>query len=214
MGFVVRASGGGDFAQHPAGVFAARCTRIIDLGTQNEDFQGKPKKSHKVIFFFETTELMPDGEMAGKPFLVNKEYTASLGEKATLRKDLESWRGRKFSDPELEGFDIKNVLGKPVMLNIVEYQKRNGGNGVKISAMMPLPAGMSANAAVGDLILFSLYDDEGNVKPLDTATYEKLSKFWQGKIAQSEEWIEATGGKPKAPATAGGFDDMDDDIPF
>ena len=43
---------------------------------------------------------MPDG----KPFLVRRRYTASLHEKSALRKDLESWRGRAFTNVELDGF--------------------------------------------------------------------------------------------------------------
>lgn len=213
--FVIKESGGNsNFENHPAGVVSARCTRIIDLGTQKDEYQGELKNLHKVVFFFETQTLMESGEFAGKPFLVNKEFTVSLGEKATLRKALESWRGRKFTPQELEGFDIKNVLGKPLMLNIVEYTKKNGASGTKIDSMMPLPNGMTANKAVGDLILFSFRADDGSIKPLDTENYEKISNFWQKKIATSPEFIQATQGSPKKASAPPAGDDMDDDVPF
>src|SRR4051812_45284681 len=94
---IVSGNTGKDFTIHPAGVTAARCTRIIDLGTQDGEYKGKAKKIHKIMFAFESAVLMGDdeGEYAGKPFLITTRYTASLGEKALMRKDLESWRGRK-----------------------------------------------------------------------------------------------------------------------
>ena len=214
MAFVIKDSGGGDFEGHPAGVFASRCIRIVDLGTQDETFEGKPKKQRKVIFFFETSEMMTQGELAGKPFIMNREFSVSLGEKATLRKCLESWRGRKFTQVELDGFDIVNVINKPLMLNIVAYTKGNKKEGVKIDAMMPLPGGMSAAKAVSEMFHFSLYDDTGEcVKPLDTENYRKLGKFWQGKIAESPEYKQAVSGI-KAEQMAGDMADMEDEIPF
>ena len=214
MAFVIKDNGGGDFEAHPVGVFASRCIRIVDLGTQDETFEGKPKKQRKVLFFFETSELMTQGELAGKPFVMNREFSVSLGEKATLRKCLESWRGRKFTPVELEGFDIVNVINKPLMLNIVAYTKSNKKEGVKIDSMMPLPGGMSAAKAVSDMFYFSLYDDTGeNVKPLDTENYKKLGKYWQEKIALSPEYKQAIGGI-KAEQKADNLADMEDDIPF
>lgn len=214
MAFIVKESGGGDFEPHPAGVFASRCIRVVDLGTQDEVFEGKPKKQRKVLFFFETSELMTDGELAGKPFIMNREFSVSLGEKATLRKCLESWRGRKFTPAELDGFDITTVIGKPLMLNIIEYTKQNKKPGVKIDSLMPLPAGMPANKAVSEMFYFSLYDDSGeNVKPLDEGSFKKLGKYWQGKIQASPEYKVAIGGIA-AEQRADDMADTDEEMPF
>ncbi|MHA1379626.1 MAG: hypothetical protein ACTSRG_14730 [Candidatus Helarchaeota archaeon] len=43
----------------------------------------------------------------------------SLHAKATMRKFLESWRGKKFTKEELEGFDLQKILGKPCQLQII-----------------------------------------------------------------------------------------------
>jgi hypothetical protein len=214
MAFIIKDSGGTDYEQHPSGVFPARCIRIIDLGTQDESFEGKAKKLRKLVFFFETSELLTEGDFAGQPFMLNREFTASLGEKATLRKSLESWRGRKFTEQEVAGFDINAVLGKPLMLNVVEYKRQNGKSGTKIDSMMPLPSGMVANKAVGEVFFFNLYDDEGNVKPLDTEAYKKLSEFWQKKIALSPEYKQATSGAGESQQSNSGDDPGSDDIPF
>jgi len=42
--------------------------------------------------------------------MISKRYTMSLGEQSTLRKDLESWRGKKFTPEELQGFDLNACI--------------------------------------------------------------------------------------------------------
>lgn len=209
---IVSGKGGGkDFAIHPAGVFAARCTRIIDLGTHDGEWKGKAKKQHKIVFCFESAELMDDdaGEFAGKPFLVIQRYTASLSDKALMRKDLESWRGRKFTPAEIDAFDLHNVLGKACMLNMVHSDPApNGKVYSNAAAIMPLPAGMTAPKAVGDLVFFSLGE-------FDQSVYDSLSDYYKGEIAKSDEYKALTSSKPKAPVktpVAAGIED--DDIPF
>ena len=54
-----------------------------------------------------------------KDGLIAKEYTVSLNEKANLRKDLESWRGKEIQPTELEGFDMTNLLGVQCTLQIM-----------------------------------------------------------------------------------------------
>ena len=56
-------------------------------------------------------ELKADGigeaeDDNGRRFQLRKDYKNSLHEKAGLRKDLEAWRGRRFTDAELAGFDL------------------------------------------------------------------------------------------------------------
>ena len=61
------------------------------------------------------------GEM--KPRAISETYTNSLGEKANLRKMLENWRGRAFTQEEMDGFDLRNVLGKACMISVVHGTK-------------------------------------------------------------------------------------------
>jgi hypothetical protein len=80
----------------PAGTYPARCILVADLGTQETDYQGETKHAHKVLLQFEICddEIRRDD---GEAFILSKRYTASLHEKASLRKDLASWRGRDFT---------------------------------------------------------------------------------------------------------------------
>jgi hypothetical protein len=66
--------------------------------------------------------------------MVSKFYTLSLSDKANLRKDLESWRGKQFTDAELEGFELKNLVGANCYLNLVETDKGKR----KIASIMPI----------------------------------------------------------------------------
>lgn len=91
------------------GIFDGVCSKIIDLGTQySEIFKNS---AHKIRIFWEivgeTIEI--NGEQM--PRLVSKEFTLSLNEKSKLRQALQSWRGKAFTAEELQGFDLKKVLG-------------------------------------------------------------------------------------------------------
>ena len=123
MALTAKSSGGGDFDIAPAGNHVAICYGVVDLGEHEQEWQGKVSLKHRVRISWELCdELMSDG----RPFSISKEYTLSLNEKATLRHDLESWRGRPFTDAELAGFDIFVLLGKPCMVNVVHKPKRDG----------------------------------------------------------------------------------------
>ena len=115
-------SGSTDFKLPPPGSFLARLYRIIDIGTQTTEWMGKKKMQRKIICMFELhgedNEGNPLAMDDGKPLVVSKRYTLSLDEKATLRKDLEAWRGKEFTQAELDGFNLEVLLGKFCMVAI------------------------------------------------------------------------------------------------
>jgi hypothetical protein len=123
----------------PAGTWAAVCVDVVDLGMLKVSFGGKDKTQHKIRIVWQIAEVRPDN----KPFDVSKRYTLSLHEKAGLRKDLESWRGRPFSQQELEGFDVETVLNVPCLLNVME-QKKGTDTYANVTAIMRLPKEMEA----------------------------------------------------------------------
>lgn len=195
-------NGGGDYEQPPVGTTVGRCVKIIDIGTQRGEYQGKATARRQNIIGWELpNELMTEGDYAGKPFTVSKFYTASLGEKANLRKDLENWRGRAFTEQELQGFDAKNILGKACMLSLTANEKGK----VKVTGVMALPKGMTVPDQVSPTVFFSL--DE-----FDPQVFESLSDGIKKMIMASPEYRTATTqGQQK---NGGAFDDMSDDIPF
>jgi len=152
MAIVAKASGGGTFIPCPAGNQLAVCVDIVDHGLVKSDFykndDGTDKWQHKVSIVWESSELMANG----RPFLINKKYTLSLGEKATLRHDLESWRGRPFTEDELSGFDVENVIGVSALLNIVHKSGSKGGTFANVASVSPLMRGMQKLVPSGDYV--------------------------------------------------------------
>jgi len=195
-------NGGGDFEQPPVGTHVARCVKLIDLGTQKGEWQGKATFKRQVVIGWELPNaLLTEGDSAGKPFVVSKFYTQSLSEKSNLRADLKNWRGRDFTQEELAGFDAKNILGKPCMLSLTENDKGK----VRVTGVMALPNGMDVSPQINDSIFFSLSE-------FDQAVFDSLSNGFKAMIEVSPEYQAIN--NPDKVAAKGGFDDFDDDIPF
>jgi len=95
------------------------------------------EEQHKLVILFETEAQRTQGDWAGNRFVISKTYTASLNEKATLSKDLESWRGRAFTAEERAGFDLETVIGKPCTLNLIEKTTQKGKVMVVIGSILP-----------------------------------------------------------------------------
>ena len=195
--------GGSDFQTVDAGVYMARCYKLIDLGTQEGEFEGKPTSKREVVLGWEfPTELMDDG----KPFVTSAFFTASIGEKAKLRKLLIDWRGRDFTPEELGGFELKNILGAPCQLNMVLNKKGK----VVVGSASPLMKGAVCPEQMNPTVYMSLEKDE-----FDQATFDGLGDFFQKKIMASPEYAALKGGKvteydvPEPVVERG-----EDDIPF
>lgn len=202
---------GGSFESAPAGTHIARCIKLIDIGTQQNEYQGQVTYPRQVIIAWELpNELMSKGDFEGKPFTTSKFYTASLHEKATLRKDLVNWRGRDFTEEELGGFDPKKILGAPCMLSLTLNEKQK----IRISGVMALPKGSHLPDQINKSVYFSL---EPNL--YDATLFESFSEGIKKIIKQSPEWqhINNPNGvvtNIKKSEQVGSFDDFEDDIPF
>jgi len=212
VSIIVSASASSNFVPVPSGTHLARCYRIIDLGTQKSEYQGEIKYQPKIMIQFEVhgedAEGQPITTNKGEPMSISKNYTLSLHEKAGLRKDLQSWRGKEFTDQELKGFELKNLLGAWCMINVVRRAGRDGKDYTNIEGIMPVPAPikkMGLPDGVNDTKIFSLREP-------DMALFETFSNNLQTKIQSSPEWEHV--GKAHTPAPAGDMTDMEDDIPF
>lgn len=214
---IASTSSNSDFKKAPAGNHLARLYRIIDLGTQSVDWKGKVNMLHKVQFFFELhgedNEGKPLATDDGKPLIQTKRYTISLNEKATMRKDLESWRGKQFTPEELLSFDLSKLLGAWGMVTI-SHNDRDGKTYANLDAITPVPnlivkAGFPE--PVNDLFIFSLND-------FDEKKFESLSDGLKETIKKSAEY---RGSKPEskldqvnAELSKASLSDIDDDMPF
>jgi hypothetical protein len=142
MGLIAKDKGGGDLTPIPEDLHLALCYGIWDLGSQFTHFSDRPV--HKVVIVWEIPgcrgDFERDGKMVNLPRAISKIYTLSLHEKANLRKNLESWRGKKFSDEELKGFDLKKLLGAPCQIQII-HNVKDDKTYANISAIIKAPIG-------------------------------------------------------------------------
>jgi hypothetical protein len=198
------ANTGGNFEMAPGGTHIAVCYRYVDLGTQDGSYQGKPRKAHKVMI---TWELVDEKMADGRPFSISKTYTLSSHEKSGLRKDLEAWRGAKFTDEEIQRFDLSTLMGKPCMLNVVHNDKGEQTY-ANVGGIMRLPKGSASPARVNETIFFDL-----DARPFDAETYAKLGERLRETIAKSPEYKAAHGEHSEAnppPHDGNGIGDPDD----
>lgn len=180
MSLTVKATNSSEFEMTPEGTYIGRCIKVIDLGTQTTTGQYGTKQQKKVMITWEL--LDKENRMAdGRPYAVSQFYTASLHEKAQLRKDLEAWRGKKFTDAELEGFDLKDVLGKYCMIQIVHSADGNYANVNAIMSTREKPEG------VNELVTFDISEP-------DMAVFDSFSEKMQAKIKNTPEWEQLENG--------------------
>jgi hypothetical protein len=198
----------------PAGTHFARCWQIIDLGTQKTTYQGVVSMKRLVQIGWEIpSELMADG----RPFSVFRSYTWSMSDKANFRKDLESWRGKKFTEEDFSPnsprrFNIKNLLGVGATLTVIHKDSQDGSKTyANISSVGGLPKG-------GDKVLPPQINKSvylGLTKEFwDEETYAALPEWLRDKIAGAPEFAALKGGVELPKSNPRVHPDLDDEIPF
>lgn len=214
MGLTVKASGGAStFKPVPSGMHLARCYRIVDMGTQITTWKGQTKQQPKVMLQFEVHSEDADGNPIvtdkGEPMSISKNFTASLGENAILRQELENWRSRAFTADELKGFQLKNVLGVWAMLSVVKEQGNDGNEYTNISSINPVSSQIKKAGLPEGHNELKIFDLENP----DMALFETFGNKIKEKIQSTPEWNKKILPTPKQ-ALSSGFDDIDSDIPF
>lgn len=139
MPIYVSDSGSKDFEPAPQGTFPMVCCDVVDRGMVD----GKFGPRHMVEIRWQI-----DGHSEasirddGKPWLVVRRFGATLNEKGTLRPFLEGWRGRKFTEQELEKFDLERLIGVPCLGQILHNLGDNGKTYANVQTVMALPKSM------------------------------------------------------------------------
>jgi len=199
-----------DFAIAPAGNHVGICNAVVDLGMQRGSaMYPNPKRQVYIRFELpsERVKYQKDGHEIEGPMSIGTTMTASMSEKANLRKLIESWFGKKFPhDNAAADFDLKTLLGRRCLLNVTHTEK---GQKVyaNIGAATPLPKGMvSAEPQHNPSLYFSL--DEP-----DNATFEALPEWLRKKVQERLPEDDDTANERKDEAMAGAAE-FDDDIPF
>lgn len=207
--FIPKPTESANYDPAPAGTHVGVCYRFVDRGTQMKEYSGERKIRHEVMLSWELgDELMTDG----RPFSLSKTYSWSMHEKSTLRKDLESWRGRQFVDEDFEGpnaFNTRKLLGAPCMITVTHRSK---GDKIyaDVAAIGKLTKGIPAPALVNPRAYLALTEDGWSAE-----VYAGLSEKVKEIIAGSPEYKELMQRLAK-PDEHGddGAGRFDDDIPF
>jgi hypothetical protein len=220
MPIKLSSKGGADFDPIPSGVHQAVCYGVVDIGTQKSaNSQFGPKR--KLVIIWELPHERADfGEdKKNQPRAISQTFTQSLGTKANLRGFLESWRGKSFTDLELEGFDPKVLIGVNCQLNII-HVKKGDKTYANIKTIMPLLKGQPSIKNENKGLYFSL--DGMDLKNIQYP--DNMPNWLKEKIAFCEEAVGAhydSGSQPDAqeetqplPPHAAKPEDLDEDAPF
>jgi hypothetical protein len=184
---------------------------MVDLGTQHSEYLGEPIVRNQFIVMFELPLETIEIDGVSKPLIVSKFYTNSMNEKATWRKDLESWRSKPFTDEELNRFDNQNVLGKPLMVSVVHNDKGKA----RVVGVSAVPKGMVCPPQVNPSSTFWIDEWDDN-------KFAALPQGLKDIIVKSDEYRAAftppdnhDADEPfEKPLATKGVDKLDDDIPF
>jgi len=206
--------GSGSGFEIPDGSYGAVCIMVIDCGMQESNWDGNTTFKRQIYVRFELPEVtIPDGEYAGKSAGIGQRYTFSMHKKSNLRRDLQTWRGRPFTDAEAEGFDILSIVGRSCTLQV--FMNEKGYNNINL--ITPYSGSLAASEPI------LTFDTEDFVQ----AQFDALPDWIQKKInlpsaedrqmaseyddVQSRQYAREQNDTAK---TTGQMDDFDDDIPF
>jgi hypothetical protein len=208
--------GGGDFSPLSAGVHHAVCYQVIDIGTQPP--MGNFVAHRKVMIAWEIPaerlEYSKDGKQVNLPRVISKDYTLSTDKKANLRKDLESWRGRPFTEDEIAEFETAKLIGANCQICVVHKPSRDGSKiYANVSAIMPISKTTPKVAPENPTLVFDLPESG----PINFP--EGMYEWVQNKIKNSEEYIERSNGvasrhDPSDEEIQNKTTDLDEDVPF
>ena len=172
----------------PQDFSAARCYSIVDPGKQQSPFGAK--RQVLVAWELPTDQQNFDATQGPEPSGVSRFFMLSLGEKSNLRHVLESWRGRAFTQYELEGFDVTQVLEAPCLIQVLHKSKANGELSAVVGSVGKLPKGLAIPDQRNSNRLF-LFDS------FTEADFQALPEWQRNIVMQATEyshWIRRVNG--------------------
>lgn len=189
-------SDGAKYAPAPEGQYVAVCVDFILLGDAVDQYQNnEPRIVTKGALVFQIEDTNPD---TGKRYEPSIEFNLTFGEKASLRKFLENWRGKPYSNEEArKGAPLHKLAGQCGVITITHKTSAAGRTYAKITNITPLMKGLP------------------KVDPMD---YER-STHWEKKREDNAASVRAFHEHVQPAATDRSVDDIladdgDSDLPF
>ena len=178
----------------PAGTHHAVCYGVIAVGTQPSE---KFTPRQKIIVSFEIPSERITIKDKDLPRGISKRYTLSLNEKSSLRKDLQSWRGKPFTQEELNGFDVSKVIGSNCLISVL-HSDRAGAIYADISGISALPRQMASVRPENQPLYFNLIEAIDLAKKTGNTEINWPSELppWVQKVcSQADEYLAFRGGE-------------------
>lgn len=187
---------GGDFPILDEGGYPARVYGVVDIGLH----EGKYGEKHQCVLLWELPDEKGDD---GRPYGISKFYTLSLNEKANLRKDIESMKGKippeKLDSQEFIDGLFQKIIGTPCNLSISQYKNAEGYLRNGIETVGKLTKGTKLADMVNSPILLDLDN-------FDSAVYRDLPEWLKKKVDEGKARFDAQNINKSSDDT--------DDIPF
>ncbi len=156
-------------------------------------------EKHKLVITWELPHERIEVDGKDLPRSISKFYTLSLNSKATLRKDLEAWRGRAFTPEELGGFALAKVLGTACQLTVIHTPQGK----VQVAAVAGIPRGTQVPEVANPKVEYGFEQGQNEV-------FKALPDWLQKMVSGCLEWTKPNPVDPPAhPA-----EDPLDDVPF
>lgn len=160
------------------GTYFAVCIGAVDLGEQETSYNNKTKYVNQLQIIFELPSELIEIDGEEQPRQLSRRFAVSLSTKSNLRKFIETWYGKKFTDDAIREFDTRELLGRPAMLSVVLGED---GNYANIASAAALPKGMEAPKTRSELIDF-------DVEEWDDEAFQKLPEWLQELIKKSTQY--------------------------
>jgi hypothetical protein len=158
----------------------AVCVDVTPLETKQTDYG--PKEKFRLVF-----EVDLENERKERHCVWSSNFTASLNEKATLRKFLKQWLGRDLTAQELQEFDTESLIGKPAFLVVTHTTGDNGETYANIAACTPMKQGEPL-APSGKFTRKKDRKDKAPAAGGDQAQYRKAEQTSDGSGGR-DDWM-------------------------
>ena len=160
-------------------VYIAVCVYSIDLGEQLCEYKDKTKSYNNQVrlgfeLIGETVEI--DGKQ--EPRVLSRTLNFTQSKNGGLRKFVQSWLGKTFTDDEFRELDTNDLVGTPAQLSVVLNES---GEYANIDTIMQLPRGMAAPSPASALIRYDM-------EPWDDAAFAALPDWAQEMIKKSTQY--------------------------
>lgn len=163
----------------PAGAHVAILYSIIELGTMEGEYMGKPTLKKKIRLNWELPEEIREYDGVQKPMVVGKTFTASLFEQSKFRPIVVGMLGGLTEEQE-ETFDVKSLLGRGCMVQIA-HDEYNGTKFANVVSVTQLPKSVKLPKQFNPTKYLDYSDG------WDDDIYDSLPQFIKDKMAESQE---------------------------